>query len=98
MTKTQRLLAAVALAGAAAGLAAPAASAADLPLSPLTLPELPSAAPGMPEGAVPHSVPEIGAKLNDGLNQMGQLMTLPDRLQPVVDPVAPVLGLAGAIQ
>ncbi|MCB5181160.1 hypothetical protein [Streptomyces antimicrobicus] len=98
MTKTQRLLAAVALAGAAAGLAAPAASAADLPLSPLTLPELPTPAAGMPEDAAPNSVPEIGAKLNDGLTQLDQLATLPDRLQPVVDPVAPVLGLAGAIQ
>src|SRR4051812_39259093 len=46
MTKTQRMLAAFALAGAAAGLAAPAASAA--PAAPITLPDLPQAAPGMP--------------------------------------------------
>ncbi|MFJ3922320.1 hypothetical protein [Streptomyces sp. NPDC090022] len=97
MTKTQRLLAAVALAGAAAGFAAPAASAAVLPQGPLTLPDLPSAAPGMPEGATPGSVQEIGAKLNE-LNQLNQLTALPDHLAPVIAPVEPVLGLAGAIQ
>ncbi|MEU2389145.1 hypothetical protein [Streptomyces sp. NPDC007369] len=95
MTKTQRMLAAIALAGAAAGLAAPAASAA--PAAPLTLPDLPQAAPGMPEGAVPGSVQEIGAKLND-LNQLNQLMTLPDQLAPVIAPVEPVLGLLGGIE
>ncbi|MFK0255312.1 hypothetical protein [Streptomyces sp. NPDC090445] len=95
MTKTQRMLAAIALAGAAAGLAAPAASAA--PAAPLTLPDLPQAAPGMPEGAAPGSVQEIGAKLND-LNQLNQLMTLPDQLAPVIAPAEPVLGLLGAIE
>ncbi|MCJ1678794.1 hypothetical protein MTF65_15855 [Streptomyces sp. APSN-46.1] len=95
MTKTQRMLAAIALAGAAAGLAAPAASAA--PIAPLTLPDLPTAAPGMPEGATPHSVQDIGAKLND-LNQLNQLMDLPNQLAPVIAPVQPLTDLAGAIQ
>ncbi len=70
MNKTQRILAAFALAGAAAGLAAPAASAA--PTAPIALPDLPQAAPGMPEGATPGSVQEIGGKL-DELNQLGLL-------------------------
>ncbi|MFF4577838.1 hypothetical protein [Streptomyces sp. NPDC001389] len=96
MTKTQRLLAAFALAGAAAGLAAPAASAA--PPAPLTLPDLPTAAPGMPAGATPSSVQEIGGKIGEGANQLNQLMTLPDQLQPAIAPVAPVLDLLGAIQ
>ncbi|WP_037792762.1 hypothetical protein [Streptomyces sp. Mg1] len=95
MTKTQRMLAAIALAGAAAGLAAPAASAA--PIAPLTLPDLPTAAPGMPEGATPNSVQDIGAKLND-LNQLNQLMDLPNQLAPVIAPVQPITDLAGAIQ
>ncbi|EFL16408.1 hypothetical protein [Streptomyces sp. C] len=97
MTKTQRMLAAFALAGAAAGLAAPAASAAPLDAAPLSLPDLPAAAPGMPAGAQP-SVPEIGARLSQGANQLNQLMTLPDQLSPVIAPVQPLLGLAGAIQ
>ncbi|MEU7552943.1 hypothetical protein AB0B01_11410 [Streptomyces sp. NPDC044571] len=96
MTKTQRMLAAFALAGAAAGLAAPAASAA--PLAPLALPDLPQAAPNMPEGATPGSVQEIGSMVTPGLNQLGQLMNLPNHLAPVIAPVEPVLGLAGAIQ
>lgn len=96
MTKTQRILAAFALAGAAAGLAAPAASAA--PPAPLTLPDLPAAAPGMPEGATPGSVQEIGAKVSEGANQLNQLMTLPDQLQPAIAPVAPLVDLLGAVQ
>ncbi|MFJ4775076.1 hypothetical protein [Streptomyces sp. NPDC088762] len=96
MTKTQRMLAAFALAGAAAGFAAPAASAA--PLSPLTLPDLPTAAPGMPAGSQPASVQEIGAKVSEGANQLNQLTTLPDQLAPVIAPVQPVLDLAGAIE
>ncbi|NXY99046.1 hypothetical protein HYE82_32625 [Streptomyces sp. BR123] len=95
MTKTQRMLAAIALAGAAAGLAAPAASAA--PAAPLALPDLPQAAPGMPQGAAPGSVREVGAKLND-LNQLNQLMTLPDQLSPVIAPVEPVFGILGGIE
>ncbi|MFF1558128.1 hypothetical protein [Streptomyces sp. NPDC058279] len=94
MTKTQRMLAAFALAGAAAGLAAPAASAA--PIAPLTLPDLPQAAPGMPKGATPGSVREIGEKLT-ALNQLGRLMDLPNDLAPVVAPVQPLTDLAGAI-
>ncbi|MFJ3879226.1 hypothetical protein ACIPW5_17415 [Streptomyces sp. NPDC090077] len=97
MTKTQRMLAAFALAGAAAGLAAPAASAAPVGPAPLSLPELPAAAPGMPAGAQP-TIPEIGGRLSQGANQLGQVMTLPDQLSPVIAPVEPVLGLAGAIQ
>ncbi|MCF3178477.1 hypothetical protein IPZ70_00670 [Streptomyces polychromogenes] len=96
MTKTQRLLAAFALAGAAAGLAAPAASAA--PAAPLTLPDLPQAAPGMPAGATPASVQDIGAKVSEGANQLNQLMALPDQLQPVIAPVAPLVDLLGAVQ
>lgn len=95
MTKTQRMLAAIALAGAAAGLAAPAASAA--PLTPLALPDLPQAAPGMPEGATPRSVKEIGSKLTE-LNQLGQLTDLPNHLSPVIAPAEPVVGLLGAVQ
>ncbi|MEU9414014.1 hypothetical protein [Streptomyces sp. NPDC051000] len=95
MTKTQRMLAAFALAGAAAGLAAPAASAA--PIAPLTLPDLPTAAPGMPKGATPGSVKEIGAKLND-LNQLNRLMDLPNDLAPVIAPVQPITDLAGGIE
>ncbi|MFF3860346.1 hypothetical protein [Streptomyces sp. NPDC002209] len=95
MTKTQRMLAAFALAGAAAGLAAPAASAA--PAAPITLPDLPQAAPGMPQGATPGSVQEIGSKLNE-LDKLGRLMDLPNQLSPVIAPVEPVLGLLGAIQ
>ncbi|MFE6839513.1 MULTISPECIES: hypothetical protein [unclassified Streptomyces] len=96
MTKTQRMLAAIALAGAAAGLAAPAASAA--PIAPLTLPDLPSAAPGMPAGAQPASVEEVGSKLVEGANQLNALMELPNQLYPVVAPVEPVLGLAGGLE
>ncbi|MEU8777477.1 hypothetical protein [Streptomyces sp. NPDC048606] len=96
MTKTQRMLAAFALAGAAAGLAAPAASAA--PLAPLTLPDLPSPAADMPPGAQPRSVQEIGGKLSQGANQLNQLMTLPDQLAPVIAPVQPIVELAGAIE
>ncbi|MFJ3724720.1 hypothetical protein ACIPYQ_19405 [Streptomyces sp. NPDC090045] len=96
MTKTQRMLAAIALAGAAAGLAAPAASAA--PIAPLALPDLPAAAPGMPAGAQPTSVQEIGSKLSQGANQLNALMELPDKLSPVIDPVQPVLGLAGGLE
>lgn len=98
MTKTQRMLAAFALAGAAAGLAAPAASAATSPVSPLTLPDLPSAAPGMPAGAQPSSVQEIGAKLSEGANQLNQLMELPNHLAPVIAPVQPLTDLAGGIE
>ncbi|MGW6856068.1 hypothetical protein [Streptomyces xanthophaeus] len=96
MTKTQRMLAAIALAGAAAGLAAPAASAS--PIAPLTLPDLPTAAPGMPAGATPGSVQEIGAKLSEGANQLNQLMELANHLAPVIAPVQPLTDLAGAIQ
>ncbi|MFD8979088.1 hypothetical protein [Streptomyces sp. NPDC059564] len=96
MNKTQRILAAIALAGAAAGFAAPAASAAGL--APLTLPDLPTAAPGMPAGATPHSVQEIGAKVSEGANQLNQLMELPDKLAPVIAPVQPIADLAGAVQ
>ncbi|MFD9334543.1 hypothetical protein ACFWBF_09045 [Streptomyces sp. NPDC060028] len=95
MTKTQRMLAAIALAGAAAGLAAPAASAA--PISPLTLPDLPSA-PGTPAGAQPASVQEIGGQLSGGLNQLNQLMELPNQLAPVIAPVQPLTDLAGGIE
>ncbi|MFD7257277.1 hypothetical protein [Streptomyces sp. NPDC059874] len=98
MTKTQRMLAAIALAGAAAGLAAPAASAAGSPLSPLTLPDLPTAAPGMPAGTQPASVQEIGGKLSEGANQLNQLMELPNQLAPVIAPVQPITDLAGAVQ
>ncbi|MEU3722888.1 hypothetical protein [Streptomyces sp. NPDC031705] len=98
MTKTQRMLAAFALAGAAAGLAAPAATAAPVGVAPLALPDLPTAAPGMPAGSQPASVQEIGAKVSEGANQLNQLMTLPDQLAPVIAPVEPVLSLAGAIQ
>lgn len=96
MTKTQRMLAAIALAGAAAGLAAPAASAS--PIAPLTLPDLPTAAPGMPAGATPGSVQEIGAKLSEGANQLNQLMELPNHLAPVIAPVQPLTDLVSAIQ
>ncbi|MFG2982942.1 hypothetical protein ACGFYQ_17065 [Streptomyces sp. NPDC048258] len=96
MTKTQRMLAAFALAGAAAGLAAPAASAA--PIAPLTLPDLPTAAPGMPAGAQPASVEEIGGKLGEGANQLNQLMELPNQLAPVIAPVQPLTDLLGAVQ
>ncbi|WP_405490725.1 hypothetical protein [Streptomyces sp. NBC_00096] len=96
MTKTQRILAAFALAGAAAGLAAPAASAA--PISPLTLPDLPSAAPGMPQGATPSSVQEIGGQVSGGLNQLNQLMELPNQLAPVIAPVQPIADLAGGLE
>ncbi|MFD5410934.1 hypothetical protein ACFV4Q_19375 [Streptomyces nojiriensis] len=96
MTKTQRMLAALALAGAAAGLAAPAASAA--PVSPLTLPDLPSAAPGMPAGAQPTSVQEIGSKLSAGANQLNALMELPNQLAPVIAPVQPITDLAGGLE
>lgn len=95
MTKTQRILAAFALAGAAAGLAAPAASAA--PVAPLTLPDLPSPQ-GMPEGASPSSVPEIGGKVAGGLNQLNQLMELPNQLAPVIAPVQPIADLAGGLE
>ncbi|MFE9931776.1 hypothetical protein [Streptomyces sp. NPDC005533] len=96
MTKTQRILAAIALAGAAAGLAAPAASAA--PIAPLALPDLPTAAPGMPAGAQPTSVSDIGSKLSEGANQLNALMEVPNQLYPVIAPVEPVLGLAGGIE
>ncbi|MCX4692077.1 hypothetical protein AB0D94_00525 [Streptomyces sp. NPDC048255] len=96
MTKTQRMLAALALAGAAAGFAAPAASAAQL--APLALPDLPTAAPGMPAGAQPASVQEIGAKLSEGANQLNQLMELPNHLAPVIAPVQPLTDLAGGIE
>ncbi|MFE6842217.1 hypothetical protein [Streptomyces sp. NPDC057686] len=96
MTKTQRMLAAFALAGAAAGLAAPAASAA--PATPITLPDLPQAAPGMPEGATPGSVQEIADQVIPGVNQLSRLTDLPNQLWPVVAPAEPVLGLLGAIQ
>ncbi|MGW0389507.1 hypothetical protein ACWDYJ_01145 [Streptomyces sp. NPDC003042] len=96
MTKTQRMLAAFALAGAAAGLAAPAASAS--PIAPLTLPDLPTAAPGMPEGTQPRSVQEIGGKLGEGANQLNQLMELPNQLAPVIAPVQPLVDLAGGIE
>ncbi|MEV8534840.1 hypothetical protein [Streptomyces sp. NPDC051211] len=95
MTKTQRMLAAIALAGAATGLAAPSASA--LPVAPLTLPDLPQAAPGMPADAQPASVQEIGGKVSTGVNQLGELMNLPNHLSPVIDPLQPVLGLAGGL-
>ncbi|MCC0097238.1 MULTISPECIES: hypothetical protein [Streptomyces] len=95
MTKTQRMLAAFALAGAAAGLAAPAASAATP--APITLPDLPQAAPGMPQGATPGSVQEIGGKLNE-LDKLGRVTELPNDLAPVIAPVEPVLGLLGAVQ
>ncbi|MFJ6797385.1 hypothetical protein [Streptomyces sp. NPDC091268] len=95
MTKTQRILAAIALAGAAAGLAAPAASAA--PISPLTLPDLPSA-PGTPAGAQPASVQEIGGQVGAGLDQLNQLMELPNQLAPVIAPVQPLTDLAGGLQ
>ncbi|MER7461677.1 hypothetical protein [Streptomyces sp. NPDC097981] len=97
MTKTQRMLAAFALAGAAAGLAAPAASAA--PKVPISLPDLPQAAQDMPEGATPGSVQEIGERITPGVNQLNQLMNLPNQLAPAIAPVEPVLGLAsGAVQ
>lgn len=96
MTKTQRMLAAFALAGAAAGLAAPVASAA--PIAPLTLPDLPTAAPGMPEGATPSSVQEIGGQVGGGLNQLNQLMELPNQLAPVIAPVQPIADLAGGLE
>ncbi|MET9465116.1 hypothetical protein ABZY44_09920 [Streptomyces sp. NPDC006544] len=96
MTKTQRILAAFALAGAAAGLAAPAATAA--PLAPLTLPDLPTAAPGMPQGATPSSVPEIAGRLSGGLNELNQLMELPNQLAPVIAPVQPLTDLAGGLE
>ncbi|GGZ90862.1 hypothetical protein GCM10010371_58390 [Streptomyces subrutilus] len=96
MTKTQRILAAIALAGAAAGLAAPAASAA--PVAPLTLPDLPAAAPGMPAGAQPTSVQEIGSKLSKGANELNALMELPNQLAPVIAPVQPVVDLAGGLE
>lgn len=96
MTKTRRMLAAIALAGAAAGLAAPAASAA--PISPLTLPDLPTAAPGMPAGATPSSVQEIGGQVSGGLNQLNQLMELPNQLAPVIAPVQPITDLAGGLE
>ncbi|MFD7032851.1 hypothetical protein ACFWAR_33005 [Streptomyces sp. NPDC059917] len=95
MTKTQRMLAALALAGATAGFAAataPVASAA-----PITLPDLP-VAPGTPEGATPRSVQEIGAKVSEPLQQLNQLMTLPDQLSPLTDTVAPVTNLATGIE
>ncbi|QES49053.1 hypothetical protein DEJ50_15810 [Streptomyces venezuelae] len=66
-------------------------------MAPLTLPDLPSAAPGMPAAAQPTSVPEIGGKLNE-LNKAGELMNLPNHLAPLIDPLAPVVGLAGAVQ
>ncbi|MEV6727256.1 hypothetical protein [Streptomyces sp. NPDC051364] len=96
MTKTQRMLAAFALAGAAAGLAAPAASAA--PMAPIALPDLPQAAPGMPEGTVPGSVQEIGDKVIPGVNQLSQLTDLPNQLWPVLAPAAPVVGLLEGVQ
>lgn len=93
MTKTQRILAAVALAGAAAGLAAPAASAATT--TPLPVAELvPAAAPDMPAGA--DTMKQLQG-LNE-LNQLNQLMALPDQLDPVLAPAAPVLGLASAVE
>ncbi|MEU3773550.1 hypothetical protein AB0F11_10110 [Streptomyces sp. NPDC032472] len=92
MTKTQRMLAALALAGAAAGLAAPAASAA--PAAQITLPDLPQAAPGMPEGAMPGSAQDVVKQLGP----LNQLNDLPNHLDPVVAPLAPVVGLLGAIQ
>ncbi|MFJ2749335.1 hypothetical protein [Streptomyces sp. NPDC087297] len=99
MTKTQRMLAAIALAGAAAGFAAPAASAASAaPISPLTLPDLPAAAPGMPAGAQPASVQEIGSQLSAGANQLNALMELPNQLAPVIAPVQPIADLAGGLQ
>ncbi|MEV7172803.1 hypothetical protein ACN6AT_19450 [Streptomyces sp. JL4002] len=98
MTKTQRILAAFALAGAAAGLAAPAASADTAPISPLTLPDLPAAAPGMPAGAQPTSVQEIGSKLSEGANQLNALMELPNQLAPVIAPVQPIADLAGGLE
>jgi hypothetical protein len=95
MTKTQRLLAAVALAGAAAGLAAPAAVAA--PAAPLPVEDLlPAAAPDMPAAAQP-DVQQLGKGLNE-LNQLNQLMALPDQLEPVIAPAAPALGLLGAFE
>ncbi|MFJ6939190.1 hypothetical protein [Streptomyces sp. NPDC101132] len=92
MTKTQRILAAIALAGAAAGLAAPAAAASPLPVEEL----LPTAAPDMPAEASP-SVQDIGGGLNK-LNELNQLMSVPDQLMPVVEPAAPVLNLLGAFE
>ncbi|MEV7613243.1 hypothetical protein [Streptomyces sp. NPDC089799] len=96
MTKTQRMLAALALAGAAAGLAAPTASA--LPVgAPLALPDLPQPS-GMPAGAQPRSVQEIGGRLNSGLNQANALMEVPNQLAPLVSQVEPVIGLTGALE
>lgn len=95
MTKTQRMLAAFALAGAAAGLAAPAASAA--PLAPLTLPDLPTA-PGMPAGAQPASVQEIGAKVAEGANQLNQLMEVVNQTQQLTAPVQPAVDLLGGLE
>ncbi|KOU27226.1 hypothetical protein ACIRSJ_13740 [Streptomyces virginiae] len=98
MTKTQRILAAFALAGAAAGLAAPAASADTAPISPLTLPDVPIPAPGMPAGTQPASVQEVVGKVGDGANGLNALMDLPNQLAPVIAPVQPLTDLAGAIQ
>ncbi|MFF5447348.1 hypothetical protein [Streptomyces sp. NPDC012888] len=98
MNKTQRMLAAFALAGAAAGLAAPTASALPVGTTPLSLPDLPQAAPGMPAGAQPASVQEIGGRVSGGLNQLNELANLPNHLAPVIAPVAPVVGLLGAVE
>ncbi|MEV7727231.1 hypothetical protein ACIRP0_29915 [Streptomyces sp. NPDC101733] len=96
MNKTQRILAAIALAGAAAGFAAPAASASGI--APLTLPDLPSPAADMPAGASPRSVQEIGGKLSEGANQLNQVMELPNQLAPVIAPIQPITDLAGGLE
>ncbi|MFJ9941019.1 hypothetical protein [Streptomyces erythrochromogenes] len=98
MTKTQRILAAFALAGAAAGLAAPAASADTAPTSPLTLPDVPIPSPGTPAGVQPASVQEVVGKVGDGANGLNALTDLPNQLAPVIAPVQPLTDLAGAIQ
>ncbi|MEV6683255.1 MULTISPECIES: hypothetical protein [Streptomyces] len=98
MTKTQRILAAFALAGAAAGLAAPAASADTAPISPLTLPDVPIPSPGTPAGVQPASVQEVVGKVGDGANGLNALADLPNQLAPVIAPVQPLTDLAGAIQ
>ncbi|MEU5164033.1 hypothetical protein AB0G74_31075 [Streptomyces sp. NPDC020875] len=85
MTKTQRILTAVALAAGASALSVSAASANGH-----------AAGAPAPEGvqSLTDGVASLQGGINE-LNQLNQLMEVPNHLAPLIDPVAQV---AGAIQ
>ncbi|MGV9314006.1 hypothetical protein ACWDR0_17770 [Streptomyces sp. NPDC003691] len=85
MTKTQRILAAVALAAGASALSVTGASA----NGHHTGAQAPQGAMSLTDG-----VDAINGGIKD-LNQLNQLMEIPNHLAPILDPVAQV---AGAIQ